>query len=184
MIIADDILVSDFIEEEKFHCNIKKCKGACCVKGDSGAPLEEEEVGIIEYLLENISSYMQPEGISVVEQNGVLDYDEDGSIVTPMINGEECAFVYFDHGIALCAIEKAWREGKSHFQKPVSCHLYPIRISTFNKRDAVNYHNRDICDPARYYGHYKYVPRYKFTKDALLRKYGKERYQKLEKVIE
>lgn len=184
MIVVDDVLVSDFIAEEQFCCDLPKCKGACCVLGDSGAPLEEKEVGIIEDLLEEIKPYMQPEGITVIEENGVIDYDEDGTFVTPLVNDKECAFVYFENGIAFCAIEKAWKEGKIHFQKPVSCHLYPIRISTFNNRDALNYHHWDICDPARHNGSYQGVPLYKFTKDALLRKYGREWYQKLVKLIE
>lgn len=184
MIVVDDVLVSDFIAEEHFCCELQKCKGACCVLGDSGAPLEEQEIGIIENLLDDIKPYMRAEGIAVIEQNGVIDYDEDGSFVTPLVNEQECAFVYFENGIAFCAIEKAWKEGKIHFQKPVSCHLYPIRISTFNNRDAVNYHHWDICDPARHNGRHKGVPLYKFTKDALIRKYGKEWYQELVKLIE
>ncbi|MGM0646767.1 MAG: DUF3109 family protein [Bacteroidota bacterium] len=184
MIVIDDVLVSDFLAEEKFCCDLSKCKGNCCVLGDSGAPLEDGEVGILEEIFDTIKPFMRKEGIQVIEENGMIDYDEDGTFVTPLVNHQECAFVYFENDIAFCAIEKAWKEGKISFRKPVSCHLYPIRISTFNNRDAVNYHHWDICDPARYKGRHHGIPLYKFTKDALLRKYGKEWYQKLVKLIE
>ncbi|MFW6018979.1 MAG: DUF3109 family protein [Bacteroidales bacterium] len=184
MIVIDDILVSDFLSEESFCCDLQKCKGGCCVLGDSGAPLEAEEVGIIEDYMDDIKPYMRKEGVAVIEHNGVIEYDDEGCFVTPLVNGEECAFVYFDKGIALCAIEKAWQDGKISFQKPVSCHLYPIRISTFNNRDAVNYHHWDICDPARKLGRKKNIPLYTFTKEALIRKYGKEWHENLVKAIQ
>ncbi len=184
MIVVDDVLVSDYISEIKFSCDLSKCKGNCCVLGDAGAPLEENEIGIIEDGLEVIKPYMREQGIQVIENNGVIDYDEDGSYVTPLVNGKECAFVYFEDGKALCAIEKAWKEGKISFRKPVSCHLYPIRISSFNKRDAVNYHHWDICEPARNKGRNEGIPLYDFTREALLRKYGSGWYKELKRSIE
>lgn len=184
MIVIDDILISDFLSEESFCCDLQKCKGNCCVLGDSGPPLEAEEVGIIEDLMDDIKPYMRKEGLEVIEKHGVIEYDDDGNFVAPLVNNEECAFAYFENDIALCAIEKAWQNGKIHFQKPVSCHLYPIRISHFNNRDAVNYHHWEICDAARKLGRKNKIPLYRFTKDALMRKYGKEWYEKLVKSIE
>ncbi len=184
MIVVDDILVSDYIAEVNFRCDLTKCKGNCCVMGDAGAPLEEHEIGIIEDELHRIKPYMREEGIEVVERDGVIDYDEDGSFVTPLVNGKECAFVYFEDGKALCAIEKAWKEGVITFRKPVSCHLYPIRISSFNNRDAVNYHQWDICESARKEGDFSKVPLYKFAAEALKRKYGSKWHDNLKSLIE
>ncbi|MFO8055442.1 MAG: DUF3109 family protein [Bacteroidales bacterium] len=183
MIIAGDVLVSDSIVEAKFHCDLCRCKGACCVLGDAGAPLEKEEVGILEGILEDITPFMRQEGIDVIDREGIIAYDADGSYVTPLVNGEECVFAYFEAEIALCAIEKAWKAGVTGFQKPVSCHLYPLRISTFNKRDAMNYHHWSVCDSARQNGLENATPLYVFAKDALLRKYGQQWYDELLRCI-
>ena len=129
MIILDNVVVTDEFLNAQFCCCLPRCKGWCCVAGDAGAPLEASEIEQIEDNLEAIKPYMRPEGIKVIEDNDVYDYDETGELVTPLVNGEECAFVYFhENGTALCAIEKAYLEGKCDFWKPISCHLYPIRL--------------------------------------------------------
>ena len=184
MIIIDDIIVSDEIRDARFCCHLQKCLGACCVEGDAGAPLEEEEISIIEDELENIEPFMVPEGIEVIKKTGVFDYDAHGEYVTPLINDRDCAFVYYNNGIAACAIEKAYEEGKTKFRKPVSCHLYPIRITKSKNFEAVNYHKWYICEPAKTHGKNLGIPLYKFVKDSLTRKYGEAWYKKLEKEIE
>ncbi len=128
MLVVQDILVSEDIRDIRFACDLEKCRGACCVEGDAGAPLDEDEIGIMEDNYDYFKGYMTEEGVREVDKNGVFDFDVDGSFVTPLINHKACAFIRHENGITKCAIEKAWEEGKSAFQKPVSCHLYPIRI--------------------------------------------------------
>ena len=184
MIIVEDKIVSDDIVNVRFLCDLHACRGDCCVEGDEGAPLEAEEIGIIEDALDEIKPYMRGEGIAVVEKMGIFEYGMDGDYVTPLVNNRECAFVYFENGIAFCAIEKAYREGKIDFIKPVSCHLYPIRITKYKDFDAVNYHQWPICSPALKHGEEKGTPVYVSLKEALIRKYGQPWYNKLIKAIE
>lgn len=183
MLIVNDIMVSDDLYLVKFRCPIEKCKGACCVEGDAGAPLEEEEISQMEDYVEEIMEYMIPEGIDAVEKSGVFDYDVDGSFVTPLIRGGDCAFINFTRGIAWCAIQKAYEEGRIPFQKPISCHLYPVRLSRVGDREAVNYHKWQICDPALQAGKKEGLPLYAFLKEALIRRYGEQWYNKLVKEI-
>lgn len=182
MIRIDDTLISDHLVEVKFCCDLAACKGVCCVEGDAGAPLEDHEFYIIEDNLEEIKPYMRPEGLKVVEENGIFDYDSEGQLVTPLVNDKECAFVYFENDIAFCAIEKAFNEKKIDFQKPISCHLYPIRISHLKDKVALNYHKWNVCDPARKKGNDIGLPLYKFLKDPLTRMFGETWYHELEKV--
>lgn len=181
MIAIENTLVSEDLLEKKFVCDLNACKGACCVEGDSGAPLEENEAHILEEIFDDIKPYMRPEGITAVEEQGKYTVDVDGDLVTPLVKGKECAYVYFDeNNTALCAIEKAYKEGKINFQKPVSCHLYPVRITNYKEYDAVNYHAWDICKPACKCGSKLNIPVYKFVKTALIRKYGEDWYKQLE----
>ena len=184
MIAVDNILISDDIKEICFACNLKKCLGECCVAGDAGAPLEEHEISILEDDINQIKPYMTEAGIEVVQKNGVFEYDYDGEYVTPLVNGEECAFVVVENSISFCAIEKAWKDGKTEFQKPVSCHLYPIRLSNVGPDIAVNYHAWDVCKPALEEGKKTEVPLYKYLKNPLIRKFGTEWYEKLVDAIE
>lgn len=184
MIAIDKTLISDDLGDICFACDLTACKGACCVDGDAGAPLDEEEIGILEDCLEEIKPYMTEDGILQVQLTGVFDYDMFGHYVTPLVNGRECAFVYHENGIALCAIEKAFKEGKISFLKPVSCHLYPVRISKYNKFDAVNYNEWHICKPALINGKKSNIPLYIFLKDSLIRKYGESWYAELVQTIE
>jgi hypothetical protein len=182
MIQIDNVLVSDELFQKRFLCDLAACKGACCVEGESGAPLEAEEIGIIEENLEAIKEFMRPEGIAVVDVMGVATIDTDGEYVTPLVgDGAECAFVHFDsHGIAKCAIETAYRAGKTDFIKPISCHLYPIRLSELKDFTAMNYHYWPICDPARACGAKVDLKVFRFLREPLIRKFGKDFFAQLE----
>lgn len=185
MIVVDNTLNSDDLYKVCFVCDLQRCKGACCVEGDAGAPLEEAEISELEDNIDYIKPFMRPEGIEIIDDLGVFDFDVTGNYVTPLINGAECAFVVFtEDGIASCAIEKAWEAGKSDFRKPVSCHLYPVRISKYKDFDAVNYHEWHICKPALELGKRLDVPVYVFLKDSLIRKYGQQWYDRLCREIE
>jgi len=184
MIIIDDTLVSEDLGKIHFSCNLSKCHGDCCVEGDAGAPLEDMEIGILEDYLEEIEPYMSQKGIDVVEKTGVFDYDVDGEYVTALVNDRECAFVYFENGISFCAIEKAWIEGKIQFQKPISCHLYPVRLSKLKHHTAVNYDRWDICIAALLKGEQDQMPVYKYLKTPLILKFGKDWYNKLTLALE
>ncbi len=193
MIIIDNIMVSEEIRDIRFCCDLEKCAGACCVEGDAGAPLEEEEISLLEDMIDEIKPYMRKEGIDVIEKNGIFDFDMNGEYVTPLINEKDCAFVIYQVGheledrtniVAKCAIEKAWEEGKVDFQKPISCHLYPIRITKNESFEAVNYHKWYICQSACTLGKKLQLPLYQFLKEPLIRKYGEDWYGKLVKEIE
>jgi hypothetical protein len=184
MIAIQNTLLSDDMATVKFCCDLPKCLGACCVEGDAGAPLNEEEISQIDDYIEEIKPYMLPEGIEVVENLGVFDYDMEGNLVTPLFNDRECVFVYFENGITRCAIETAYSEGKIPFQKPVSCHLYPVRLTPYKDFEAVNFHYWYICKPALEKGKAEGLPLYVFLKEALTRKYGKEWYDELVAGIE
>ena len=179
MKIVDNILVSDEIKDVYFACDLAVCKGNCCVAGDAGAPLDEEEISIIEDNIDEILPFMTKEGKQVVENVGVFEYDEDGTYVTPLVKDEECAFVYRKEGISFCAIEKAWIEKKIDFQKPISCHLYPVRLSKVGNAIAINYHQWDVCKPALINGKKIGLPLYSYLKQPLTKRFGKDWYEKL-----
>lgn len=181
MIVIDNTIVSEDLLDKHFVCALDKCKGACCVEGDSGAPLEWEETSVLEKVLEKVKPFMTSEGIKSVEEYGTWLIDSEGDFVTPLIEGvRQCAYVFFEKGIAKCAIERAYQEGKIDFRKPVSCHLYPVRITKHETYDAVNYNRWDICSPACANGKQLGVPVFQFVKDALVRKYGSEWFEQLE----
>ena len=186
MIKVGDVLVSDDIKDVEFVCHLEKCKGACCVEGDLGAPLEEEELPIMNEILDRVKPYLTPEGIKSIEEQGTYILDEDGDYSTPTISGKECAYSHYDQqGVLKCGIEQAYLDGKIGFKKPISCHLYPIRI-TKNKKgfEAVNYHKWNICSAACDLGKSLGIPLYKFLKEPLVRKYGLVWYQELVARIE
>jgi hypothetical protein len=180
LVEINDKIVSTQIFEKQFVCDLTACKGACCIEGDGGAPVTVEEVKIIEQYIEHIKPYMRPEGLAAIAASGVVYHDEDFEPATTLVNGKECAFVYFDNSnTAKCAIEKAHREGKIDFIKPLSCHLYPIRTKQFAEYTALNYEKWDICEPACACGEKLDVPVYKFLKEPLIRAFGPEFYQEL-----
>lgn len=181
MIMIDDKLVSDELFEKKFVCDLGACKGACCVEGESGAPLEEDELDILEEIIDEVKPYMRKEGIDAIEKSGLYEIDTDGEYVTPLVNGKECAYVTFDKtGTAKCSIEQAHRDGRIDFPKPISCHLYPIRITELKDFTALNFHHWPICKPAHTCGAKLDVKVYRFLKEPLTRKYGESFFEKVE----
>lgn len=181
MIQIDDKLISEDLFEEEFVCNLSKCKGACCVEGDIGAPLEKEEAAILDSIYEKIKPYLTADGIEAIEQKGTWEIDpSDGDYVTPMVGNRDCVYVTFDdNGITKCGIEKAYEDGAIDWQKPISCHLYPIRVQQYSSFEALNYHEWHICSDACALGKELQVPVYKFLKTPLIRKYGETFYQTL-----
>ena len=180
MIQIDDAIVALDIIEENFLCDLSACKGECCVEGEAGAPLEDEEVEIIEKVLPLIWDDLSPKAQQVINEQGVAYKDRDGDMVTSIVNGKDCVFTYYDEkGICKCAIEKAYREGKTDFYKPISCHLYPIRLEKYREFTAVNYHRWRICKAAVLLGNKEGLRIYQFLKEPLVRKFGKAWYNEL-----
>lgn len=180
MIQIDNKLISEDIFSEDFVCNISKCKGICCVEGDAGAPLEEEETKILEEIYPKIKHYLRPEGIKAIEEQHTHTVDFEGDLVTPLVNNAECAYVVFDeNGYTKCGIEKAYEDGVIDWQKPISCALYPIRVTEYSDFSAINYHEWDVCSDACDLGKELQVKVYKFLKKPLIRKYGEEFYETL-----
>ena len=173
-------VVSLDVFEKRFVCNLDKCRGMCCVYGQSGAPLEEDEIAILQEAYPKIKPYMTSSGIAAVEHCGVYDTDSDEDKVTPLIgDSEDCAYAFTEKGVVYCAIEKAFMRGEIEFRKPVSCHLYPIRITKYSAFEAVNYHPWSICNEALILGEKKGTQLYVFLKDPLIRKYGAAWYEEL-----
>ena len=176
-------IVSEEIIKKDFVCNLSACKGACCVKGDAGAPLEGEEAQILKDIYPKVKPFLRKKGIEAIEEQGTHVTSAFGELETPLINGEDCAYVIFDDkNTALCGIEEAYNQGAVTWKKPVSCHLYPIRIKEYSEFSAVNYDRWEICDDACTLGKELQVPIYKFVKEALIRKFGENWYKELEKI--
>jgi hypothetical protein len=185
MILIENTCISDDIGDQFFVCNIEKCKGACCVEGDSGAPLEEEEIEILERIYKHVEPYLTEAGKKVITQEGVYSKDWEGDLVTPVIDGKECAYAFYDEKKVLkCGIEAAYLDGKIDYKKPISCHLYPIRITKYEQYHAINYDRWSICTPACSLGQELGVPVYKFLKEPLIRVYGTNWYDQLVKEVE
>jgi hypothetical protein len=185
MIKVGEVLVSDDIREVEFVCHLDKCKGACCVEGDLGAPLEEDELQVMKDIQAQVMPYLTTEGKAAIAEQGPYLLDEDGDYSTPTIGGKECAYSHYDaQGVLKCGIEQAYLDGKISYRKPISCHLYPIRITRKKDFEAVNYHKWSICSAACSFGKSLKVPLYKFLKDPLVRKYGEAWYAELVHQIE
>ena len=181
MIEVKNTLVHEDIVRENFVCNLNKCKGICCIEGDSGAPLERSELAILEEIYPIIKPYMTEKGIAVIEEFGTHVKDFEGDYTTPCVDtNKECAYVIMENGITKCAIEKAYEDGKTAWKKPISCHLYPIRITNYPEFEVLHYDRWNICSPACSFGNELKVPVYSFLKEPLIRKYGTEWYQELE----
>ncbi|MEI6815505.1 MAG: DUF3109 family protein [Bacteroidota bacterium] len=179
MIAIEDTLVSEDLLERKFVCDLNKCKGECCIAGDVGAPLDADELPVLTKIYNKVKPYMSSRGIKEVEKHGLYILDGGDEYSTPLVQGKECAYVYFENEIAFCAIEKAYKEGKIDFKKPISCHLYPVRITKHKGYEAVNYDKWDICNPACKNGKKLGVPVYVFLQESLTRKYGEGWYKQL-----
>lgn len=181
LIEIDNKIISSEIFERKFVCDLVACKGACCVEGDAGAPLKNEEVLLLTKNIEKIIPYMRTEGINAIQSNGISCTDAENETTTSLIDGKECAFVLLDdHHVAKCAIETAYLAGSIPNLKPISCHLYPIRIKEINNYTAVNYDEWKICAPACVCGEKLSVPVYRFLKAPLIRAFGENFYKDLE----
>ncbi|MFC2115109.1 DUF3109 family protein [Bacteroidota bacterium] len=180
MIEIDDKVISLDLIEKKFVCNLDKCKGVCCVDGESGAPLEDAEVELLDDEYESIRPYLRSEGSMSIDKQGTWVIDTDREKVTPLIDGKECAYAIFEGDTAFCGIERAFEAGATSFRKPISCHIYPIRVKRYKGFTAVNYDLWPICDPARSFGEKKDVPVFRFLQEAIERKYGTGFYKKLE----
>ena len=184
MIVINNILVSDDVIEEQFMCNLDACKGACCVEGDWGAPLEQEEMELLDSLLEKIKPFLSEESKAILSEKGSYTWvPELKKYGTSLHKSGACVFlVYNDMGIAMCGIEQAHNEGVIEFRKPISCHLYPIRISKNEETgfEAMNYDRWEICNPACLKGKQLKMPLFQFSKDAIIRAYGQSFYDELE----
>lgn len=185
MLILEPALISEDLIEKKFICDLSKCKGACCVEGEFGAPLLEEEITLIEKDLKKILPYLTKASQEDIAKRGVVEKDTDGDLVTTCLPSGECNFAYYDEQqILSCGIEKAWKEGKTTFRKPISCHLYPIRVSQVGQYEALNYHRWEICKPACKLGEKHQVPVYQFLKEPLIRKFGETWYNELDAIAQ
>jgi hypothetical protein len=184
LIAINNILVSDEVISEQFVCDLNKCKGGCCEDGDSGAPLANEELELLRGLIDDIKPYITPEGLKLLESKGLYRYDQEFGWVTPTIGGRMCAYGFRDeHGIIKCGIEQAYLEKKISWRKPISCHLFPVKITRSKRQDQeyMNYEPRkDLCKAACKLGRQLQVPVYIFLKEALIRKYGNDFYAALE----
>ena len=185
MIEVQHTLVHEDIVSENFVCNLNRCKGACCIEGDAGAPLLKSELAILEEIYPLIKPLMTEKGIEAVENYGTHVIDTDGDYTTPCVDQvKECAYVTWENGITKCTIEKAYEAGIVHWKKPISCHLYPIRITNYPEFDVLHYDRWHICSSACSFGKELNVPVYSFLKEPLIRLYGEEWYQELEKKVQ
>jgi hypothetical protein len=181
MIQIVNTLVDEDLLTESFVCHLDKCKGACCVEGDAGAPLARNELAILEEIYPIVKPYMTEKGIQAVEESGTWVKDLDGDYTTPCVDtNKECAYVIWENGISKCAIEKAYNDGKTGWKKPVSCHLYPIRTTEYPEFDVLHYDRWNICHAACSFGRELKVPVFRFLKEPLIRKYGADWYDELE----
>lgn len=179
MLQIENFIFSLDILDKKFKCDIPKCCGCCCLEGDAGAPLSKKEVRLLKKLVPKISKYLTKEGREAINNNGVSTIDRDGDAVTTLVDNRECAFSIVENGIYLCAIEKAWNDGVIDFQKPLSCHLFPIRMKQIGEITAVNYQKIDLCACARQLGEAEDIPVYEFLKEPLIRACGEDIYNDL-----
>lgn len=180
MLEVKETLVHEDVLKENFVCHLEKCKGACCIEGDSGAPLDESELEILKEIYPLVKPYMTEKGIQAVEQDGEYVIDEDGDYTTTCVDkNKECAYVTWENGITKCAIEKAYEDGVVSWKKPISCHLYPIRITAYPEFDVLHYDRWGICSSACSFGNHLNVKVYEFLKEPLIRKYGEEWYEEL-----
>ena len=184
MIILQNTVISDDIRDKFFVCQLDKCKGACCVEGDLGAPLADDELQILQDNYEIIKPYLSAEGQQAIEEQGLYIEDWEGDYSTTTIGDRECAYAIYDENKMLkCGIEQAYLDGKISWRKPISCHLYPIRITKYDGFEALNYDRWSFCSDACNFGTELGVRVYQFLKEPLIRKYGAEWYQELEEML-
>lgn len=180
MLEIENTLVSTAVLEALFICDIAACQGACCVEGDAGAPLEEDELDVLNEIYPKLEPFLREEGKAAIESQGKYLKDEEGDWVTPLVNNRECAYAIFDEcGVASCGIEKAYEAGEVDFRKPISCHLYPVRLSKVGEYIALNYHQWNLCSSACKKGEDESLSLVDFAKTALVRKFGEQWYEQL-----
>jgi hypothetical protein len=183
MLVIDKTVISEDVLERRFVCDLSRCKGACCVEGDYGAPLEDSELDEIDLVLPEVLGYMSDKGKAVLLKQGTYVTDPDGDKCTPTVGGAECIYGDFDKktGQFVCGFEAAFKAGKTTFYKPISCHLYPVRLTNYDHYVAVNYHHWHVCEPACTLGQSLQVPVYKFLESSLVRRFGQEWFDRLAK---
>lgn len=180
MLQIQNALVSLDLAEEFFCCDLDQCLGACCIEGDAGAPVTPEEIMKLEEVLPDIKADLMPRAVEAIEEEGVAYTDEEGDLVTTIIDGRNCAFsCYAEGGKCLCAIDKAYREGRVGWRKPISCYLYPLRLTEYPTFTAVNYHRWKICRPAVANGKRLGIRLYQAMKEPLIARFGPEWYAEL-----
>ena len=180
-----NVLLSSEILTERFCCDLDKCQGQCCVEGDAGAPVTLDEVAEIENALDEVWSDLSASAQTVIDKQGVAYTDSEGDLVTSIVAGKDCVFTCYQQGICLCALEKAYRVGKTRFCKPISCALYPIREKTLsNGMVALNYNRWNVCAEAVKKGKELNIPLYQFLKQPLVRRFGEQWYEELEKTVQ
>lgn len=188
MYLIQEILVSDEVFTKKFVCHIDKCKGACCWEGDYGAPVADSEIEQIQEAYPFVKPYLSQNSIDRIEQTGNTIYDKGyGGVVTPLMDDGSCAYLFKNEkGEATCSFQQAKHDDKIDFVKPISCQLYPLRVKSNEESgfEAINYDEWDICSPACDLGEELSMPVFRFVKDALIRKYGQEFYDEMERVNE
>lgn len=181
MIQIDDKIISLDIFTARFACDLKACRGECCVEGNAGAPLEENELAILEEERDHYAPYMTDAGRKAIEKQGVAVVDMDGDLTTPLVDDAECAYAIQENGVTWCAIEKAWKEGKTPFRKPISCHLYPIRlVKLSNGMTGLQYHRWEVCRGAELLGVQRGEPLYRTLREAIIRRFGEEFYKEMD----
>lgn len=179
MLRIGDTIFSFDVLEKRFKCDLLQCLGNCCRYGDSGAPLLKSEVRILNEIWPSVKPYLRSEGVKTIEEKGTSVADNDQEMVTPLIGNEECAYTILKENIFMCGIEKSWSEGKTDFQKPLSCHLFPVRIKQFSDFRAVNYEELSICSSASERGKEEGIYAYVFLKEPLMRALGDDVYKEL-----
>lgn len=179
MIQIDNYIFSRDVLEKKFKCDLSLCHGNCCLEGDSGAPLTTEEAAVLEEIYPLIKKYLRPDGIGAIEKEAAYSIDKDGDFVTPLIDNRECAYTVYEGDILLCGIEKAWKDGVIDFQKPISCHLFPIRVKKFGEITGVNYQEVSACASARECGKMEGIAVYRFLREPIIRAFGQKIFDEL-----
>ncbi|QXD16871.1 DUF3109 family protein [Rhodocaloribacter litoris] len=178
MFAVDHILISDDLLDAPFSCLLGACRGGCCVHGESGAPLEPGERALLEAALPRVRKYLTPEALAVIERDGVWEEVEPGAYATTCVDGAACVFVTYDGPVAKCALQKAYLAGRIDFPKPISCHLFPVRVQTYGDIEVLNYEQVPLCEAARKHGRRHNVQLVDFLREPLVRKYGMDWYEK------
>lgn len=184
MFAVDNILISDELLDAPFSCNLGACLGGCCVQGDAGAPLEPDERADLERVFPRVRKYLRPEALRVIEEDGLWEETHPGHYATTCVDNAECVFVTYEGRVAKCAIQKAYAEGRVDFPKPISCHLYPIRIQRVGEFDTLNYDQIPLCNPARKQGCRSGIQVADYLREPLVRKYGEAWYEKFRKTVD